>query len=31
MTDRRDFLATAFAGLSLLALPAQARKAAKPL
>lgn len=31
MTDRRDFLATALAGLSLLALPAHARKAAKPL
>ena len=31
MTDRRDFLATAFASLSLLAMPAYARKAAKPL
>lgn len=31
MTDRRDFLATALAGLSLLALPAHARRAAKPL
>ena len=31
MTDRRDFLAIAFAGLSLLALPAHARRAARPL
>ncbi len=31
MTNRRDFLAASFAGASLLALPAFARKAAKPL
>jgi 2'-hydroxyisoflavone reductase len=31
MTDRRDFLATALAGLSVLALPVYARKNARPL